>query len=154
MKTIISLLLLAVLLQLPAHADNPFATEFAQKCATHDAAKIKTYVETKVAASPTNSQYLVARAIVAASLQSWGRGAANFLVSAKTSVASDSVLTQAQKAAISNEIETFRALVVASADDSGEAQNSAPKWEAGTHALMFEEFTQAPPMFNVLQAFP
>jgi hypothetical protein len=154
MKTIISLLLLTVLFQLPAHADNQFTTEFAQKWATHDAEQIKTYVETKVAASPTNPQYLVARAIVAASLQSWGRGAASFLVSAKASVASDSTLTEAQKSTITNEIETFRALVVASSDDSGEAANSSPKWEAGTHTLMFEEFSQAPPMFNVLQAFP
>jgi hypothetical protein len=128
-----------------------FLQQLDEKWRTHDATQVLNYVETQRSANPDNAQILAARAIVAVSLQEWGRGATNFLAQAIQKTAASTNYTSSQKQIIAKKLSGLTNVFAALANDAGEPPNSSPKWNTNTHAVVFRELGDEFPHLSTLQ---
>lgn len=153
MKSKIVLFILFLTANVLAAQSLAFSESVNNKWVSQNATDLLNYVEAEVQNNPNDPNRYFARAVVAAYLQSWGRGAVSFLEQSKTKIQQSSDYTEDEKEKLEKRVESVRKLFQALADDSNEPQDSQPSWDATTHALVFSEFSNQFPMLSILNEF-
>ena len=114
-----------------------------------NATEIRSYVDTELAAK-TSPEALFARGLVAAYLETWGRGATNYMAQAATAVDADPDYTAAQKESVKRVINEAKGHFTALTEEAAEPADSQPKWDTATHSVIFTELNELP-FLHVLQ---
>ena len=129
--------------------DTNFVSSFNTLWQSENASNVLSYVDGYLATNQ-NAEALFARGVVAAGLQSWGRGATNYLFQSITAVNASTNYTAQQKTALTNEIAGIREMYHGLLQDVGEPENSSPSWNTNTHAEIFSELGDQAPFLDVL----
>jgi hypothetical protein len=137
-----------------AHAQSSnFVAQINNVWKTHNASNVLVFVESQLTSNPANAQVLTARAIVAAGLQTWGRGASNYLAQAVQVVSNSTAYSTSKRQKLIGEIQSLANSYGALADDASEPQNSQPQWNTNTHVFVFGEVGDEFPHISTLQLF-
>ena len=118
--------------------DTSFVSTFNSLWQSGNASNVLSYVDGYLATN-RNAEALFARGVVAAGLQSWGRGATNYLFQAITNVNANMSYTSEQKYALSNDITRIQDIFSGLSQDTGEPENSSPSWDTNVQAAIFME---------------
>lgn len=129
--------------------DTNFVATFNTLWHSEHASDVLTYVDDYLVTNQ-NAEALFARGVVAAGLQSWGRGATNYLFQSITAVSENSNYTAQQKSNLTNEIGTVRELIYGLVQDIGEPEDSLPSWNTNTQAEIFGELGDEAPFLDIL----
>ena len=119
------------------------------KWETSDASNVLSYVETDISTNASPEAYF-ARGLVAAYLETWGRGATNYLAQAADAVDSDPDYTSEQKTSVKQSINQVKGHFSALVEEAEEPEDSEPQWNTNTHAVIFSELDEMP-FLHVLQ---
>jgi hypothetical protein len=129
--------------------DTNFTSTFNANWRSGNADQVLSYVDGYLLTNQ-NAEALFARGVVAAGLQSWGRGATNYLSRAIISLNSSTNYSEEQKAELTNEIYSIQAMFTGLLLDTGEPINSSPSWNTNNQASIFSELGDEAPYFDIL----
>ena len=129
--------------------DTNFVSTFNSLWQSGNASNVLSYVDGYLSTN-RNAEALFARGIVAAGLQSWGRGATNYIFQSITSVNANMGYTSQQKNALSNDITRIRDIFSGLLQDTGEPENSSPSWDTNIQAKTFMESGGEVPFLHIL----
>lgn len=145
-----TLIMFACMLGSTAFAgDTNFVSTFNSLWQSGNASNVLSYVDGYLSTN-RNAEALFARGIIAAGLQSWGRGATNYLYQAITNVNANMDYTSEQKSALSNDIASIQDIFSGLLQDASEPQNSTPSWDTNVHATIFMESGGEAPFLHIL----
>lgn len=130
--------------------DGNFVAAFDAQWRAGNPSDILAFTEANVATNPS-VETLFARAVAAAYVQKWARGATNFLGQAMTMAQGDASLSPVGRSNVVHLLEETKSLFEALADDSNEPRNSVPQWDAAMHAVVFGELGGQAPFLATLQ---
>lgn len=143
--------MLLVLIQIARAGDPQFVATFNTEWQTMDASNILTFVESELASCP-NAETLLARAIVATSLQQWGRGGVSYVDQAIQWVETNSMYSASGRAKVLATLNEMKGYFEALSDDCDEPLNSQPSWNTNHQAVLFRELGAEVPFLFELQA--
>lgn len=150
MQKIIVILVSSWLIGTATYAgDTNFVSTFDSLWQSENASNVLSYVDSYLSTN-RNAEALFARGIVAAGLQSWGRGATNYLFQAITNVTENMSYTSEQKVKLSNDIARIQDIFSGLVQDTGEPENSTPSWDTNVHAVIFMESGGEAPFLHIL----
>lgn len=129
--------------------DTNFVSTFNTLWQSRNASNILSYVDGYLSTNQ-NVEALFARGVIAAGLQSWGRGATNYLYQAITNINASTNYTVEQKADLTNEIAWIREAFGGLLQDVGEPENSSPSWSTNVQAMIFGESGDEAPFLHIL----
>ena len=129
--------------------DTNFVSTFNSLWQSGNASNVLSYVDGYLSTN-RNAEALFARGVVAAGLQSWGRGATNYLYQAITNVNANMGYTSEQMSALSNDIARIQDIFSGLSQDTGEPENSTPTWDTNVHATIFMESGGEAPFLHIL----
>ena len=130
--------------------DTNFVAAFnTQWCSKH-ASNILSYAESQVATN-REVETLFARALAAAYLQKWGRGATNYFGQAIFEAQSNTTYSVSGRSNVVQMITETKGYFEALADDSAEPTNSVPSWDTNYHAVIFGQVGDEAPSLTTLE---
>ena len=130
--------------------DTNFVATVNSMWQTRNASNIVAYVDSYLATN-RNAEALFARGAIALCLESWGRGAGDYLTQAVGEINSNSYYTVEQKGLLSKKITAYSGLFVAIANDANEPTNSVPTWNTNNQAIIFREIGDEFPYLFILE---
>ena len=130
--------------------DTNFVAEVNTIWQTRNASNIVAYVDGYLTTN-RNAEALFARGVLAAALEVWGCGAANYLVQAIDEISTDSSLSAEQKTFLSKKVDAYRDLFEALTEDVSEPINSVATWDDGIQSEIFNEIGDEFPFLSELE---
>lgn len=116
---------------------------------SRDASNVLVFVDSQLATN-REVETLVARGVLAAYLQEWGRGATNYFALAIAAAYSNNSYSAAGRSNVVQSITRINRHISALLESSGEATNSVPKWDTNGQAEIFGELGDQVPYFEEL----
>lgn len=132
---------------------NQFLSGLNTQWTTQSASNVLSYIESELASRPDDPQVLFARAVAAAELELWARGATNYVRQTIDAVSASTNYTPAEKAPILLDLTNHLNFFIASIDVFNESTNSAPQTNVTIQSEMFHSHPNQFPYFEVLSTF-
>ncbi len=129
--------------------DTNFVAALNTHWCSRDASNVLAFVDSQLATN-REVETLVARGVLAAYLQEWGRGATNYFGLAIAAAYSNSSYSALGRSNVVQSITRINRHISALLESTGEATNSVPKWDPNGQAEVFGELGDQVPYFEEL----
>ncbi len=117
---------------------------------TRNASNVVAYVDGYLATN-RNAEALFARGVLAAALETWGRGAAHYLEQAIAEAQTNTLYSVENRTHVVNEMDGIRNIFIAIANDAKEPLDSTAQWDTGNQSDIFREVGDEFPFLWILE---
>ncbi len=130
--------------------DTNFVAEVNTIWQTRNASNVVAHVDGYLATN-RNAEALFVRGVLAAALETWGRGAAHYLEQAIAEAQTNTLYSVENRTHVVNEIDGIRNIFIAIANDAKEPLDSTAQWDTGNQADIFGEVGDEFPFLWILE---